>query len=154
MVCKKIVQSVMAACILSSSMATVAYAHDVACPKVSDVKGAAGDLNGVMRESAESPNYFVLTPQPAINTSGYDWLLIAQAQGSSFDPAFTSGQSDVKTVTMSASPTAMEMNGMFICGYFTSSGGMTVLTVAPEQQDAKLNPATLKLNKMFHQLRK
>lgn len=131
--------------ILAATMATSVYAGP-SCPKAADVKGAYRALNTVMRQSEQS--YFVLTGQPAFNQSGYDWILIAQAKGNSFDPAFSAGESDVRSVASSLSDEPVEMQGVFVCGYFTSSGGMNVMAIAPQQQDVTLNPAKLKLNEL------
>ena len=136
---------IMVATILTSAFATVAHA-EIACPGVAAVKDAVGSLNTVMRQSEDGRNFFVLGAQAAINESGLDWILVSQTQANSFDPAFANGQSNVKTVTMPLSDAPMEMNGVYVCGYLTSSGGMTVMTVAPKKEGTIINPITLKLD--------
>src|SRR3990167_9539284 len=116
MIRKKIKQGVFAALVLSSTIATAALA-------------------------ADSPNYFVLTAQPAINVSNLDWMVLTQTQANSFDPAFTAAESDVKSVVMLATDKPVQTSGVYVCAYFTSSGTMNVLAVAPDQEGVTLNPA-------------
>ena len=143
---QKKIQGTIAALIVASSMVTAAYATGVACPTVADVKGADRALNTVMRQSQK--NFFVLTAQPAINASDLGWLVLTQTSASGFDAAFTSGQNDVKSVTMAAMETAMEQQGVYICAYFTGSGGMNVMALAPQQQGLTFNPAVLNLQNL------
>ena len=97
-----------------------------------------------MRQSEK--RFFVLTAQPAIQASDLGWIVVTQASGNSFDPAFTAGQNDVKSVTMAAMESAMEQQGAYICAYFTASGSMSVMAVAPQQQGLTFNPAMLHLD--------
>src|SRR3990167_1761663 len=128
-------KAILATLMLTSGFTVVAQASDVSCPSTSDVKGAVKALNGVIRQSQKS--YIVLTAQPAFSASGHEWLLMTQSQGNGFDDALRSGGNDVQSVMMPASPNAIEMQGVYVCPYVTSNGGMNVMAISPQQQDAR-----------------
>lgn len=140
---KNMLKGTVVALIAASSLVTVAYAS-VKCPSVADVKGADRALNAVIRQSQKT--YFVLSAQPAINSSDLGWMVAAQASGSGFDAAYTSGVNDVKSVAAAAMDTAMEQQGMYICAYLTKSGAMSVMAVAQQQQGLVFNPALLNMD--------
>jgi hypothetical protein len=137
-------KKILAASIIASSMLTVAYADDVPCPSAATIKGTTQALNAVIRQSEDG--FFVLTAQPAVNDSDLSWVVMAQIKAKSFDPAYTRGVSEVKAVTMPAMDTAIEMQGMYVCAYMTSSGGMSVMAAAQQQQGIIFNPAKLNLD--------
>lgn len=141
---KKNVKQIIAACVMATSMVTAAQAADVACPGADAIKGSVRALNTVMRQS--ETGFFVLTAQPALNESGHSWIVLSQTKGKGFDAAFANGQSDVKSVTAAAMQNAVEMQGALICAYFTTSGGMGVMAVSPQQQGITFNPTLLKLD--------
>lgn len=136
---KSVMKTLVAAGLLSATVVSTAYA--IPCPSASDVKGAVRALNGVIRQSPSS--YIVLTAQPAISDANADWLLMSQAQGRDFDSGFADGERSVSSVISPVTPDAIEMQGMFVCAYMTSSGGMGVMAAAPQQQGVKLDPIKL-----------
>ncbi len=142
MVSKKSIHGVIAASMITLSMVTSAYAT-ISCPSTTDVKGAVSALNTVMRQSEKG--YFVLTAQPAINASNLDWILVAQTSGNGFDAAYANGQNSVKSVIAAVSDEPMEQQGFYLCGYI-SSGGINVMTIAPQQQKITFNPALINLD--------
>ena len=144
MVISKIMKGILAATIMTASMATTVQAADVSCPSASDVQGTSRALNTVMRQSKSS--YFVFTAQPALNTSGLNWMVLSMASGNGFDAAYTSAANDVKAVAMAANEEPIEQQGVYICAYFTSAGGMSVMAVAQQQQGLTFNPSMLKLD--------
>lgn len=141
---KKNVKQIIAAVVLTTGLVSAAQAGDVACPSADAIKGSARALNTVMRQS--ETGYFVLTAQPALNESGHSWIVLSQTKGSGFDAAFANGQGDVKTVAAAAMPNAVEMQGALICAYYTTSGGMGVMAVSPQQQGITFNPDLLNLD--------
>lgn len=148
MVSKKHINGIIATSLISLGMAATAHAG-VTCPSVSSVKEAVGALNTVMRQSER--NFFVLSAQPAINESNFDWILVAQVTSNGFDAAFASGQNSVKRVVTPISDEAMEQQGFYICGYFSASGSMSVMTIAPQQQKIIFNPAIINLDTLTKQ---
>lgn len=141
---KKIVKGSIAALMVASSMVTAAYAADVKCPTADEMKGSYRALNAVIRQGAKT--YFVLSAQPALQSSGLGWIVLSMASSTGFDAAFTSGTNDVKAVKMALNENAQEQQGMYICGYMTASGGMNVAAIAPQQQGLVFNPSVLNLD--------
>lgn len=145
MTVQKKLKGTIAALVVASTMVTAAHATGVKCPSVADIKGADRALNAVIRQSQKT--FFVLSAQPAINASNLGWIVAAQASANGFDAAYTSGVNDVKSVSVAAMDTAMEQQGMYICAYITSAGGMTVMAIAPQQQQGlTFNPGMLDLD--------
>ncbi len=144
MVVKSILKGTIAAVIAATSLVSVAYASDVACPSVEQVTGADRALNAVIRQSQKT--FFVLSAQPAIQESDLGWMVVAQASASGYDAAHNSAQNDVKSVMFAAMDTAMEQQGMYICAYLTKSGAMSVMTVAQQQSGLVFNPGMLKMD--------
>ena len=135
----KFINAMIATSIMTVGVTTSAEAK-VACPTKNEVTGAVTALNTVMRQSEK--NYFVLTAQPAINSSNLDWLVITQASGNGFDAAFANGEKNVKSVMAAATDEPVEQQGFYICAYLSGSG-MNVMTVAPQQQKMNFNPAMI-----------
>ena len=137
---KRSLSGIVAASIVTLGLTTSAFA-DVSCPSVSEVKKAVTALNTVMRQSERT--YFVLSAQPAFNSSDLDWMIAAQASGNGFDAAYSNGQSAVKGVVAAATDTPIEQNGFLMCAYMSSTGGMNVMTIAQQKQKFSLTPSVL-----------
>ena len=126
----KILHGIIATSLMTICMATSAYAN-VSCPSAKDVKSASDALNTVMRQSEKS--YFVLTAQPAINSSDLDWLVATSNSANGFDAAFANGQKSVSSTISAVTDEPIEQGGFYLCAYL-SSGGMNVMTVAQVPQ--------------------
>ena len=137
------VKGIMAAVIAASTMMTTVHAAGVSCPTAADVKDSSKALNAVIRQSQKS--FFVLSAQPAITSSDLGWIVLTQSSSTGFDAAFNTGTNDVKSVTLAAMDKPIEQQGMYICAYFTATGGMNVMAVAPQQTGLIFNPAKLNL---------
>lgn len=137
------VKGMIAAVIAASTMMTTAHAA-VSCPTAAEVKDSSRALNAVIRQSQKT--FFVLSAQPAISSSDLGWMVLTQANATGFDAAYTAGTNDVKAVTLAAMDKPIEQQGMYICAYFTSTGGMNVMAVAQQQQGLIFNPAKLNLD--------
>ncbi len=137
------VKGMIAAVIAASTMMTTVHAAGVSCPTAAEVKDSSRALNAVIRQSQKT--FFVLSAQPAITSSDLGWIVLTQASANGFDAAFTAGTNDVKAVTLAAMDKPIEQQGMYICAYFTSTGGMNVMAVAPQQTGLIFNPAKLNL---------
>lgn len=142
---KKSLKGIVAVTALAISAASVAHAG-VSCPSADDVKKADRALNTVIRQSQRA--FFVLSAQPSINSSGMGWIVATQASGSGFDDAFNKGQESVRSVIAAAMDTPIEQQGVLICPYLTTSGGMNVMAVAPQQQGLVFNPTMLNMDKI------
>lgn len=140
---KKIVKGSVAALVVASSLVSAAYAEDVKCPTVDQVKGASKALNGVIRQGQKT--YFVLSAQPAVRSSNLGWIVLSMASAAGFDEAYATGTNNVKSTSMAMSETAEEQQGVYICAYMSSAGGM-VAAMAPQQQGLVFNPAVLNLD--------
>ncbi len=145
MIVSNSIKGMIAALITTSCLITTANAgDDVSCPSVDQIKGASRALNAVIRQSQKS--YFVLSAQPAINSSGLSWMIVTQASSAGFDAAFSSGTSDVKSVSMAMMEQPVEQQGMYICPYITEAGSMSVMAIAQQQQGLTFNPALINLD--------
>lgn len=142
MISKKMIKGVIATAIMTMGAASAAHAG-VPCPTASDIKGADKALNTVMRISRST--YFVLTGQPAVRASGMDWLVAAQESEKGFDASYDAAGGDLKAVVAPAMSDAMEQQGVYMCAYLTSNGGMNVMALAPQQQGLVFNPSKLNL---------
>lgn len=131
------------ATLLSLGLATAAYADGIPCPSADDVKGAADSLNAIIRVTPKM--YFVLTAQPAVSSNGHDWMVAAQAKGTSFDPAYNLALTSVNNVISAVTEEAIEQGGMYLCAYMTSTNGMNVMAVTQQQQGFGFNPAKINL---------
>lgn len=141
---KKIVKGSVAALVVASSLVSAAYAEGVKCPTADQVKGAYKALNAVVRQGQKT--YFVLSAQPAIQSSNLGWVVLSMSSSTGFDAAYTAGTNDVKSVSMALNEDAQEQQGMYICAYMTGAGGMSVAAIAPQQQGLVFNPSVLNLD--------
>jgi hypothetical protein len=139
----KTLKGLVAASLMTLGMLNAAHAG-VACPEASEVKGAVKALNAVIRMNEKT--YFVLSAQPAINASDLGWIVAAQASAAGFDAAHSAGSTSVKNVISAMTPEAIEQGGAYLCAYLTSSGGMPVMALAPQQQGFIFNPGMLNLD--------
>jgi hypothetical protein len=140
---KTSLKGLVAASVVALGMAAPAHAA-VTCPDASEIKGSVRALNAVIRQSEK--NFFVLTAQPAVNSSNLGWIVVTQSSGNGFDAAFANGGNSVKSVISAATEEAIEQQNMYICAYFTSSGGMNVMAIAPQQQRISFTPEMFNLD--------
>lgn len=139
---KRTIKGLVAASLVTFGMVTAAHAT-VSCPTTSDVKGAVKALNTVMRQSERG--FFVLTAQPAINSSNLGWMVATQEKANGFDAAFNGGQNSVNSVIAAVTDKPIEQQGVYLCAYMTTSG-MNVMALAPQQQGMTFKPSMFNLD--------
>lgn len=145
------IKGIVAATILALGATSAAYAN-VSCPSAEDVKNADRALDTVMRQSEHG--FFVLSARPSIQASGLGWMVATQSRADGFDAAYRAGQESVKSVMSGMMDQPIEQQGVYICPYITSSGGMNVMAVAQAQQGLVFNPAMLDMKNLRKQMKK
>jgi hypothetical protein len=142
---KKIVKGSVTALVVASSLVSAAYADGVACPTAEEVSGASKALNAVIRQGQKT--FFVLSAQPALQSSDLGWIILSMTSSKGFDEAYSTGASNVKSVSMSINETAEEQQGMYICTYMSAASTVGIVAaIAPQQQGLVFNPSKLNLD--------
>ena len=142
---KSIQQSILAAALLSTSLFAFAGNEPIICPSADLIKQSWQQLDTV---SVMSATRFAVWSLDIIKDAHYSWYITTYATAKDLNTALVLGQDNVKNITGQKNSVAIDMQDVYLCGYFSSSEAIGVAAISFKDENEKFKFASFDLKSL------